>query len=51
MNSTKYYNDRLTIAKEIIEELQELGPDYRYFMNAQSTHKKLTKIKNLIETI
>lgn len=46
-----YYNKRLDTAKEIIQELYALGPDYRYFMNAQGTHKKLTKIKNLIETI
>ena len=48
---TVYYQQRLDTAIEIIQELHALGPDYRYFMNAQGTHKKLTKIKNLIETI
>lgn len=48
---TAYYQQRLDTAKEIIQELYNLGPDYRYFMNAQGTHKKLTKIKNLIEEI
>lgn len=46
-----YYNKRLNTAKEIIQELYDLGPDYRYFMNAQGTHNKISKIKKLIELI
>jgi len=46
-----YYNKRLDTAKEIIQELYDLGPDYLYFMNAQGTHNKLSKIKKLIESI
>ena len=46
-----YYKQRLDTAVEIIDELYGLGVDYTYFMNAQSTHNILGKIRKLIKTI
>jgi hypothetical protein len=39
------------LARLICAAANSNSSDYRYFMNAQGTHNKLSKIKKLIESI
>jgi hypothetical protein len=42
---------KLELAKQLINELTELGEDYAHFQSAQHAHKTLKKIRKQINTI
>jgi len=43
--------EKLELAKQLINELTELGPDYTHFQSAQHAHRTLKKIRKQINTI
>ena len=42
---------KLELAKQLINELTELGEDYAHFQSAQYAHRTLKKMRKQINTI
>ena len=43
--------DKLYDLRQTIDDLVEIGPDYKHFQNAKISHTNLKKIKKLLQAV